>query len=74
MIPARLEPFVFALILSGFMSLIITGISTLRTAGMIEGFPELWAGAWLPSWLVAFPVVLVIAPLTRRIVRRLLKS
>lgn len=73
MIPARFAPALFGFLLSAMMSLIVSGISTLRTAGLVDDFTRLWIGAWLPSWLVAFPIVLVIAPLARRTVSRLVK-
>jgi hypothetical protein len=69
--PARYAPIVFSLILSAIMSLIVSGIATLRNAGPVEGFAGLWLGAWLFSWTIAFPVVLVVAPATRRLVGRL---
>jgi hypothetical protein len=31
----------------------------------------MWASAWVGSWLVAFPVVLIVAPLARRVVAAL---
>ena len=71
MIPARLAPFLFGFILSGFMSLVISGIATFRVAGWSTVFAEHWMGAWLPAWLLAFPVVLIAAPITRRMVARL---
>ncbi len=74
MIPSRFEPVAFGFVLSGMMSLLVSGISTLRAAGVAENFPGLWAGAWLASWAVAFPVVLVVAPAARRIVRRMTAS
>lgn len=73
MIPARFAPALFGFLLSAMMSLIVSGISTLRTAGLVDDFTRLWIGAWLPSWLVAFPIVLVIALLARRTVSRLVK-
>lgn len=74
MIPHRFAPIAFGFILSGLMSLIVSGIATVRAAGLIEGVFGLWMGAWLTSWLVAFPTVLVIAPVTRRIVARLTRA
>jgi hypothetical protein len=71
MIPARFEPAAFGFVLSALMSFVVSGIATLRTAGLVEGFLGLWIGAWLPSWAVAFPVVMVVAPVARRIVHRL---
>lgn len=74
MIPARFAPVVFGLILSGLMSALVSGISTLRAAGLSEALPALWLGAWLASWAVAFPAVLVVAPITRRMVARLVRE
>ena len=65
MLPARYAPALFGLILSGLM--------TLRAAGPGADWLPLWIGAWLTAWLLAFPVVLVVAPLTRRIVQRMVR-
>lgn len=70
-LPQQLAPVLFGLILSGLMSLLVSGISTWRAAGLEAGFAGLWIRAWLTAWLVAFPVVLVIAPLARRAVAAL---
>jgi hypothetical protein len=74
MIPVRFVPVLFGLVLSSLMSLVVSGIATFRNAGLTESFLALWIAAWLPSWLIAFPVVLVVAPVTRRIVGRLAQS
>ena len=71
MIPARFAPILFGLVLSGLMSLIVSGIATLRAAGLGEGVAALWMGSWASSWAVAFPTVLVVGPLARRAVGRL---
>lgn len=72
--PARFAPVLFGFILSGMMSLLVSGIATFRNAGLIDGFVSIWLGAWLPSWLIAFPVVLVVAPVARRLVGVLVKA
>ena len=74
MFPARFAPVLFGLILSGLMSLVVSGISTIRTRGPESDFLSLWMGAWLLAWLIAFPMVLMVAPATRRIVHRLVDS
>ncbi|MDH4563779.1 DUF2798 domain-containing protein [Pseudomonas sp. BN411] len=71
MIPRRFAPLLFGLILSGLMSLLVSGISTWRAAGPVVDFPSLWLGAWLMAWLVAFPVVLLVSPVARRLVEGL---
>lgn len=74
MFPKQWAPALFGLILSGLMSLLVSGISTYRAVGLGESYVGLWASAWLTAWLVAFPVVLVVAPLTRRTVALLVDS
>lgn len=71
MIPKRYAPLLFSLLLSGLMSLLITGLSTFRVSGPVPHVAQLWLSAWLTAWCVAFPVVLVVAPLTRKFVERL---
>ena len=71
MIPARYAPVLFGFLLSGMMSCIVSGLSTFRALGLGPNFAALWMGNWAVSWATAFPVVLVVAPLTRRIVARL---
>ncbi len=74
MISPRYAPFAFGFILSGLMSLVVSGIATYRTLGLVDGLVGFWIGSWVTSWLVAFPTVLVIAPLTRRIVGHLTRG
>ena len=71
MLPSKFAPALFGLILSGLMSLLVSGISTYRAAGLGDGYAALWASSWLTAWMVAFPVVLVVAPLARRTVSML---
>lgn len=71
MIPRRFAPLLFGLILSGLMSLLVSGISTWRAAGPAADFLGLWSSAWLMAWLVAFPAVLLVTPLARRLVEGL---
>lgn len=68
MFSKQFAPALFGLILSGLMSLLVSGISTYRAVGLATQFPALWSTAWLTAWLVAFPVVLLVAPFTRRLV------
>jgi len=71
MIPARYAHVAFALVLSGMMSLLVSGVSTAKALGPVAGFLGIWMGNWAFSWAVAFPAVLVVAPLARRLVARL---
>ena len=70
----RFAPILFGLMLSGLMSLIVSGIATLRAVGPVYGFAGLWMSSWMSSWLVAFPTVLVVAPIVRGIVTRIVRE
>ena len=71
MIPRKFEPVLNGLVLSGIMSLLVSGVATLHTAQPGTEFLSVWASSWLTGWLVAFPSVLLAAPFTRNIVRRM---
>ena len=68
-LPAKFELPLFALLLSGLMSFLVSGVALMRTLGTIPEWTA-WGHAWLSSWLVAFPSVILIAPLVRKIVAR----
>ncbi|WP_271411493.1 DUF2798 domain-containing protein [Pseudomonas sp. Q1-7] len=74
MIPERYGPPLFSLILSGLMSLLVSGISTVRATGLVPDFAGLWFGAWLTAWLFAFPAVLLVTPIARRLVGWLVRK
>ncbi len=74
MIPKRYEQVLFVLILSCLMSSIVSAVSTIRAAGMTDQFLWLWSSAWGASWLVAFPIALLVVPVARRLVQRLVAS
>jgi hypothetical protein len=53
------------------MSLLISGLSTLRAIGPVPDFLAQWTSAWLLAWLVAFPAVLLVSVPARVAVRLL---
>src|SRR6056300_1073395 len=71
MIPTKCSQLTFGFFLSIFMSCAVSGVSVLNTTGLVDGFLNMWMTAWFKSWIVAFPTVLVVAPLTRRLVGKL---
>ncbi|MEM8811432.1 MAG: DUF2798 domain-containing protein [Pseudomonadota bacterium] len=72
--PPFLAPVLFALLLSGMMSFVVSGIATFRAIGLPEDFLALWLSAWAASWMVAFPTAMVVAPLVRRIVAKMVRQ
>jgi hypothetical protein len=73
-VPKRFSPFLFPLLLSGFMTFLITGISMTRVLGINAlvndpvNFLQNWMKAYLSSWLVAYPILLLVIPVVRRVV------
>jgi len=70
-IPARHAPLLSGFLLSGLMTLIVSGVATYRNVGLPPDFPVRWLTAYLNGWVVAFPTLLVVAPVVRRLVARL---
>jgi len=66
-IPRHYSHFVFAVIQSGMTSAIAAAIAS---APFIEEATFLihWLGSWLLAWAVMIPIVLLLAPIIRRIV------
>lgn len=73
-LPARYAPVAGLVILSLFMTCIVSGISTLRSIGFAPNFFSVWPVAWAMSWCVAFPVLTLVTPLVNRIVAGLVEG
>lgn len=71
MIPRRLAPYAFALLLAGIMTLVVSGVVTLLNVGLPDDFLGRWLRAWLTTWAIAFPVLLLVRPLVHAVVDRL---
>ena len=63
MIPKKLVPILFGLIVSGLMSFVVSGVSTYSSVGHV--MMDLWMNNWMKSWAVAFPTILIVAPMVR---------
>lgn len=73
-IPARYAGIVMPLLLSIFMSGIVSFVSTLHGMGMTHGLLHTWLGAWGWSWMIAFPTVLVVLPAVRRLTHLIVEA
>jgi hypothetical protein len=65
--PARYAGIIMPLILSVFMTCIVSFISTVRGIGLADNLLQVWLGAWGVSWLLAFPALLLVLPVVRRL-------
>ena len=71
--PAKYHGYVMPLLLTMFMTAIVSGVSTLRAVG-VHGSLHLWLGSWLWSWLFAFPTILVVMPLAKKLTNMIVMS
>ena len=69
-VPQRFQPLLFAAFMSFFMALCMSGILTVVNLGWVDGFFGKWLRAFLVAWPIALPLVLVFAPLTRKLLAR----
>jgi hypothetical protein len=65
-LPASWHLPITALLLTGMMTALISGIATRRALGAAPEWPTVWAESWAWSWLTAFPAAVLLIPLARR--------
>ncbi|MEO8386836.1 MAG: DUF2798 domain-containing protein [Polaromonas sp.] len=65
-LPAHSAQWVTPLLLSVFMTCIVSIISTLKGVGMAPGILRIWLGVWALSWVIAFPTLLLVLPLVKK--------
>ena len=70
-VPKKYSRLLFAFIMSVLMAFLMTAIITLRLTGIAPGFFLRWFHAFITAWPIAFPAILVIAPVTQKMVARL---
>ena len=68
--PTRLRV-IFAWLMSGLMSLLMTGWIGWINAGISPDFLARWAHAFVLAWPAAFTIVLSAAPTVQRVTQRL---
>jgi hypothetical protein len=73
LIPKKYELIVFAVFMSGFMSLLMSGVVSYINMGLVSNFTTIWFEAFVKSYSIAFPTVLVVVPVVRKIVSRLVR-
>jgi len=70
MIDRNYEFILFAFLMAGFMSFIVTLINI----GFIDGILGIWLSAYWKAFLVAFPTIFVVVPQVRKIVVLIIKT
>ena len=72
MIHLRFAPVVFALFMSFFMSGIMSLVVTTINIGLVDDLILRWLNSWPMTFDIAFPTIMVVAPMVKRIVGRLI--
>lgn len=73
-LPAKYNGVVMPLILSLFMTCIVSAVATVINVGVTANLAKLWLLAWAWSWLIAFPTLLVVLPVVRRLVAAIVEQ
>lgn len=72
MIHPRFAPVVFALFMAFFMSGIMSLVVTTINIGFTDDLVLRWLNSWPMTFAIAFPTIMVVAPMVKRIVSRLI--
>lgn len=56
------------------MTCLMSGIVTFFSLGLTEGFFDIWMANYLRSFCIAFPILLVVAPVVRKIVETICET
>jgi hypothetical protein len=73
-LPARTLRFAVPLGTSLVMTFLVSGIATLRAIGFDDELMAKWMSSWMIAWAIAFPTMLVMMPLVRRLLLRVIES
>lgn len=74
MINKKYEFYIFSLLVTMFMSFVISGVLVVVNLGLVNNFLFIWLNAWLKAWLVAFPSVLFIIPFVRKVMVKVIQN
>lgn len=69
-IPVRYAGLLFAFILSGLMTMVVTAVLLIQREGLHAELFSHWLNGFIRTWPIAFPSVLLLAPWVRKQVAR----
>jgi hypothetical protein len=71
-LPSRYGKYVLPLILTFLMTFAVAGISTwIAVESLSVFFLKSWMKSWMVSWAIAFPAMVMLMPVTQRIVAQI---
>lgn len=60
--------------MSTFMTFIMSGVVSYINMGLVDGFLKIWSVAFINAFIVAFPSVMIVVPVVRKLVAKLVKQ
>ena len=72
MLHPRFAPILFGLFMAFFMSGIMSLVVTTINIGLVDDLILRWLNSWPMTFAIAFPTIMVVAPMVKRIVGRLI--
>ncbi|MBK8197402.1 MAG: DUF2798 domain-containing protein [Acidobacteria bacterium] len=73
-LPVRLFQPIFGLFMALFMSFLMSGAITALNIGLPPDFVSRWLHSWSIAFVIAYPVILVVAPMARRLALHFVES
>ena len=60
--------------MASLMTFIMSGVVSFVNMGLVDNFLHIWAGAFVKAFVVAFPSVLIVVPIVRRLVKKIVRE
>lgn len=74
-LPSHYGRYVMPLILTFLMTFAVAGISTWIAVRSVSVFLlESWMKSWMISWVIAFPAMVMLMPITQRLVALIVRG
>lgn len=74
MFSKKYEFMVFSVLMSFFMTLLMSFVVTFLNVGLVKEFLFVWLNAFLKSYPIGFGATLIVVPIVRKIVSKLVSS
>jgi hypothetical protein len=55
------------------MTFLVSGVATVRAIGFSDAMWGKWLSSWMIAWAVAFPTMLLMMPVVRRLLLRVIE-
>ena len=74
MFDPKYQPIIFAFLMALLMSCLMSLVITVHNIGFVPNILWIWLNAWAFAFVVAFPAVMVVAPIVRTLVTKLVRA